>query len=109
MVRVIAAVFGLQLSSKLRLAVAHCAAKTDVLTHLLNLVRSDLGLVESKDGDNIAVDDVDDDHGDDDDDDDDNQDRGYDDDHRELWRKVRSEKKRRRCGEMGWWRSSRQL
>ena len=58
MVGVIAAVFGLQLSSQLRLAVAHCATKTDVLTHLLNVVRSDLGLVESKDGDRNAVDDV---------------------------------------------------
>ena len=38
MVRVIAAVFGLQLSSQLRLAVAHCATKTDVLAHLLNVV-----------------------------------------------------------------------
>ena len=104
MVGVVAAVFGLQLSSQLRLAVAHCSTKTDVLTHLLNLVRSDLGLVESKDGDRSAVDDVYDDH---DDDDDDNQDYGGN--HRELWRKVRSEKKRRRCGEMGWWRSSRQL
>ena len=104
MVGVIAAVFGLQLSSQLRLAVAHCSTKTDVLAHLLNVVRSDLGLVDSKDGDRNAVDDVDDDHGDDDDD---NQD--YGDNHRELWRKVRSEKKRRRCGKMGWWRSSRQL
>ena len=106
MVRVIAAVFGLQLSSQLRLAVAHCSTKTDVLAHLFNVVRSDHGLVESKDGDRNAVDDVDDDY---DDDDDDNQDRGGEDDHRELWRKVRSEKKRRCCGEMGWWRSSRQL
>ena len=105
MVGVIAAVFGLQLSSKLRLAVAHCSTKTDVLAHLLNVVRSDLGLVDSKDGDRNAVDDVDDDNGNDDDDD--NQDE--DDDYRELWRKVRSEKKRRRCGEMRWWRSSRQL
>ena len=103
MVGVIAAVFGLQLSSQLRLAVAHCSTKTDVLAHLLNVVRSDLGLVDSKDGDRNAVDDVDDDHGDDDD----NQDYGGN--HRELWRKVRSEKKRRRCGEMGWWRGSRQL
>ena len=108
MVGVIAAVFGLQLSSQLRLAVAHCSTKTDVLAHLLNVVSSDLGLVDSKDGDRNAVDNVDDDnqhH----DDDDDNQDHGDADDHRELWRKVRSEKKRRRCGEVGWWRSSRQL
>ena len=91
MVGVVAAVFRLQLSSQLRLAVAHCAPKTDVLAHLLNLVSSDLGLDESEDGDNIAVDNVDND---------DNQDHDDDDDHREFWRKVRSEKKRRRCGKM---------
>ena len=100
MVGVIAAVFGLQLSSQLRLAVAHCAPKTDVLAHLLNVVSSDLGLDESEDGDRNAVGNVDDD---------DNQDHGGDDHHRELWRKVRSEKKRRGCGEVGWWGSSRQL
>ena len=79
-----------------------------MLAHLFNLVSSDLGLDESKDGDRNAVDDVDDDDGDDCDDDD-NQDRGDDDDHRELWRKVRSEKKRRGCGKVGWRGSSRQL
>ena len=86
MVGVIAAVFGLQLSSKLRLAVAHCSTKADVLAHLLNVVSSDVGLVDSKDGDRNAVHNVDDDHGDDDDDD--NQDGGGN--YRELWRKVRS-------------------
>ena len=33
-VGVVAAVLGLQLSSKLRLTVAHCPPKTDVLAHL---------------------------------------------------------------------------
>ena len=46
MVGVVAAVFRLQLSSQLRLAVAHCAPKTDVLAHLLNVVSSDLGRVK---------------------------------------------------------------
>ena len=67
-----------------------------MLAHLFNVVSSDLGLDESKDGDRNAVDDVDDDHGDDDDDD--NQDCSGN--HRELWRKVRSEKKRRGCGKV---------
>ena len=82
-VRVVAAVLGLQLSSQLRLAVAHCPAKTDVLAHLeTRMIISRLPKKVDEDEDGI---------------------------HRELRRKGGGEKERGGGGKMQRWRRSRQL